>query len=853
MDRIDPRGEDGGIPPAREIELHVRGWALRLSLASGLVAATAGVNLAQAQNATSSDKAGAAKTASSKAAAEKKKQAPAASSKIAHKSGKSSAHHHEKHHAEKKQPSAKTAGKSAEKKPHDHKSAKHPATAKTAGSAKSARKSAAGAMKAALDAVPLPRTRPGISTSLRTTPHVASLTPTPAEITPLTPPAAAPAMPSRDTALPGRPMSGRLPLIEGPATSLTQADVDAVRRIVATLRDGDPVGAWRMAASLSDPVGRKLAQWVILRSDNNTLPFSQYVAFIDANPTWPGLSLFRKRAETMAFIDRPDDQSVRNFFSADPPLTGKGLVALARTALAEGDRQRAQKLVRTAWREDSFSADAESQIREEFGPLLAAGDDKARMEKRLHVNDDEAALRAAKRLGGAQFAIARLRIALTRKSSKVKALAQAVPQEAHHDIGYIFARLQMLRREDKITEAGQLMLTAPRDSAHIYDSNQWWIERRLLARKLLDIGDPRTAYVVARDAATPAKENYKVESQFTAGWIALRFLHDPKLAAPHFARIAEVTDNPISLSRAQYWLGRTAEAANRPQEARRHYEAASKWTTAYYGQIARGRLGLNKLPIPTPSATAAQRASVGRLELVRAAEILYALDERNLALPFMADLGDKLDDVGCLVALGEITSRYHDARAMMQLGKAAVARGYALGNYAFPAIGIPDYKPLGPSVDPELVYSIVRTESAFNQGDLSGAQAMGLMQVTPPAAKDTCKRVGCVFDRKRLMRDSVYNVQIGSAELAGVLSDYRGSYIMAFAAYNAGRGRVREWVARYGDPRDPQVDPIDWVERIPFAETRNYVQRVMENLQVYRVRMGDGSRLLIEADLRRGG
>jgi soluble lytic murein transglycosylase len=205
-----------------------------------------------------------------------------------------------------------------------------------------------------------------------------------------------------------------------------------------------------------------------------------------------------------------------------------------------------------------------------------------------------------------------------------------------------------------------------------------------------------------------------------------------------------------------------------------------------------------------------------------------------------------------MAALGEITARYRDARGMLQLGRAAVARGYAFGHYAFPTIGIPEYTPVGPAIDPSLVYSIVRTESSFNPGDLSHAQAMGLMQVTPAAGQYTCKRVGCVFDKKRLARDSVYNVQLGSAELATVIEDYRGSYIMAFAAYNAGRGRVKEWVARYGDPRDPSVDPIDWVERIPFSETRNYVQRVMENLQVYRVRFGGGSKLMIEADLRRG-
>ncbi len=475
------------------------------------------------------------------------------------------------------------------------------------------------------------------------------------------------------------------------------------------------------------------------------------------------------------------------------------------------------------------------------------------MERRLYANDEDSGLRAAKRLGGTQLAIARLRIAVTDKADNTKALTDAVPHDARRDIGFMFAQLQLLRRADKITEAGQLMLTVPKDPSHLHDTDEWWIERRLLARKLLDVNEPKLAYQVVRDAATPGKEIYKIESQFTAGWIALRFLNDPQTAMTHFARIPAVTENPISLSRAGYWMGRTAEAMNRSSDARKYYEYAAQWPTAYYGQIARGKLGLSEMPIHPPPSSAAQRGSVERLELVRALEILYALNERTMVVPFLADLGDKLEDAGALAALGEITARNRDARGMMQLGKAALARGYSFGHYAFPTIGIPEYSPVGPQIDPSLVYSIVRTESAFYQGDLSSAQAMGLMQVTPAAGKDTCKRVGCVFDKKRLMTDSVYNVQVGSAELALVIDDYRGSYIMAFAAYNAGRGRIREWVARYGDPRDPSVDPIDWVERIPFAETRNYVQRVMENLQVYRVRFGGGSKLMIEADLRRGG
>jgi soluble lytic murein transglycosylase len=204
------------------------------------------------------------------------------------------------------------------------------------------------------------------------------------------------------------------------------------------------------------------------------------------------------------------------------------------------------------------------------------------------------------------------------------------------------------------------------------------------------------------------------------------------------------------------------------------------------------------------------------------------------------------------VILAEIAGKFEDARSMHLIGKAALARGFAFDRYAFPTAGIPSYRSIGPTVEPAVVFSIVKQESAFNPLDVSSAKALGLMQVTPDAGRYVAKKFKVAFDQKRLLHDSVYNLQMGSAELGGVIEDYRGSYVLAFAAYNAGSGRVREWLERYGDPRDPKVDPIDWVERIPFSETRNYVQRVLENLQVYRCRFSGGSRLMIEADLRRG-
>jgi soluble lytic murein transglycosylase len=242
---------------------------------------------------------------------------------------------------------------------------------------------------------------------------------------------------------------------------------------------------------------------------------------------------------------------------------------------------------------------------------------------------------------------------------------------------------------------------------------------------------------------------------------------------------------------------------------------------------------------------------VERLEIVRAVQLLYELDERELALPIFGDMGEN-GDADALAGLGELTSRHGDARGMLLLGKAALNRGLPFDHYAYPVSGIPPFKQIGPEVEPSVVYSIARQESAFNPAVVSPAQAYGLMQVTPDAGRYVCKRAGVSFDLNRMKTDSVYNATLGAAELGGLLEDYRGSYILTFAGYNAGRGSVKKWIERYGDPRDPKVDAVDWVEQIPFSETRNYVQRIMENLQVYRARFGGGTRLQIEADLHRG-
>ncbi|HZT25629.1 MAG TPA: lytic transglycosylase domain-containing protein [Pseudolabrys sp.] len=649
-----------------------------------------------------------------------------------------------------------------------------------------------------------------------------------------------------------RPVSG--PFAIAPTATTPPADIEQLKRVIEAARKGREGDADAAEGAIVDPVARKLAEWVILRSDNTNPSFRRYAAFVTANPAWPHVPLFRRRAENALWNDHVDDSTVLAFFERHPPTTAKGRYVLARALLAKGDRAGAAALVRYAWRHQDASAEVEAKVLDVFGGLLTRADHKARMEERFYQDDIEAGMREARRLGEDEIALGKARAAVIKNLNNAKALLDEVPPALRDDAGYIFARAQWLRKNKKPEEAGKLILTAPQDPELLVDTNQWWAERRILVRQLLDEGNPRAAYLVALKAAPPTQGNWRVDKYFTAGWIALRYLHDAKAAAEQFAHIDDGTVNPHALSRGGYWQGRAAEAMGHRAEAKAFYEQAAKYTATYYGQLARARLGLRDLGlIGPPALTAEERSVLANLEVVRAAELLYQLNERNMLASIFAEIGESGTDVAGMSMLAEVARKYNDPHAMVFLGRFAHARGLPMDYYAYPTFGLPEYKPIAPPIEQAVAYSIVRQESDFDQSEVSSAHAMGLMQVTPEAGRDTARRFKVTYNGARLLKDPVYNMQMGAAELSNLLHYYRGSYLLTFAGYNAGMGRVRQWIAAYGDPRDPSVDPIDWVERIPIAETRNYVQRVMENLQVYRARFDGSSKLVIEADLHRGG
>jgi peptidoglycan lytic transglycosylase len=727
------------------------------------------------------------------------------------------------------------------------------------------------AISATPQKVPLPRPRPAINTAKPTIPVASAQLSSPqqksAPLPQKRPPEKSAALSSYAQANVGlrgaifetravfkplvRPTAG--PFAIAPTSATSAADIAAVKRVIEATRKGKEGEAAAAESSISDPVARRLAEWMILRSDNTNPTFQRYAAWIEKNPSWPHSPLFRRRAENALWNDGVDDRTVRTFFARQQPVTAKGRYMLARTLLTQGDRDGAAALVRQAWRNDDASEGVEKRVLEMFGGMLSTADHKARMDSRFYAEDAAAGMRAAERLGGNELAIGRARAAVLRKAGNAKALLEAVPASAQSDPGYIFSRVQWLRLNNKAEDAGRLILTAPKNPEALVNLDQWWLERRLLVRKLLDERDPQAAYRVAREAAPPMKGFYRVDAHFTAGWLALRFLRDPKTAAEHFAHIVEGTENPHALGRGGYWQGRAAEAMGQQAQAKAFYEAAAQHTATYYGQLARARLGLKDLGLRGPPEFSPQERQVlDNLEIVRAAEILYSLDERDMLASIYAELGESGTDIAGMAMMGELAAKNGDGRSMLLLGEYAYARGLPLDYYAYPTVGLPDYQPIAPPVEHAVTYSIARQESHFNQKVVSSAHAMGLMQVTPAAGIDTAAKFKVTYNRERLLKDPVYNVQMGAAELSNLFMGYNGSYILTFAGYNAGRGRVKQWIEAYGDPRDPHVDPVDWVERIPIAETRNYVARIMENLQVYRARFGGGSKLVIEADIKRG-
>ena len=608
----------------------------------------------------------------------------------------------------------------------------------------------------------------------------------------------------------------------------------------------DYPGARRLAARGNEPLLGEFFAWLELTRTKGDGDFAELSAFLDSHPGWPRLGEIRRRAEE-SLPDGLTPAELLAWFGEESPSTVDGALRLAEALRANGQEVAARRLLRETWVTGRFTRSQEGTFLDRYRDLLRRDDEMARLETLLERRSVAAARRQARRLGSGypELAEARLRLALDRPG--VDHAIGRLPAALQNDPGLLYERARWRQRRGRTEGVIELI---DRAGPVIRRPERWWRLRHWAARRAFGEGDMPTAYRLANGHDLKKGTGF-ADGEWLAGWIALRFLDDPKRAYDHFVRLHDGVGTPISLARGAYWAAEAAAALGDEENATRWYRRASRHATAFYGQLASARLGepldldLGYRVAPGPDAT----ASFKDRDLVRLVRLLGAFDQRKHQETFLGHLRRQADsdlEYDLVAALAVSVGRPDQA---LLTAKQARRKGMLLAAQLFPLPrGLGDDVTAVSVPEPALVLAVIRQESAFDAHAVSRAGARGLMQLMPATAHKVAHEINVTYRKALLTQDPALNLRLGRAYLDGLLQDYGGTNILALAAYNAGPHRVRRWIKDFGDPRDPDVDPVDWVESIPFDETRNYVQRVMEGLVVYRLAL-TGQRTVLPLDL----
>ncbi len=633
------------------------------------------------------------------------------------------------------------------------------------------------------------------------------------------------------------------PPTKGVGGLLSAPDRKAYRAAFHELARKRYKSAHQHARKAENRLPAKVIRWHQLTSDRPRARFDELARFLDQNPDWPSRGALLRNAERAMPRDL-SDAWILAWFEARPPVSPSGARRHAEALLRAGETRRATALIRNTWIESNFARRDERAFRKRFTKLLRRADDLARLDRLLWERSYRSAKRQARRLGKGHAALAAARIALARRSPGVDYAIRQVPKDLAGDPGLVYERARWRQRKSRYEGVIELLDPPMPDAPH---ANRWWPLRKWAARQAYMEGDISIAYRIAAGHGLEQGLGF-AEGEWLAGWLALRSLDQPEIAYRHFEHLHQGVRSPISLARSAYWAGEAARAlaaldakrgakgGNWQAKAEDWYLKAAEHGTTFYGQLAGRRLG-REVEIETAAAAApdatARAAFEGR-EIVRAVRLLGELGETKLHKRFLLRLKWLAEDAEDFVLAAELAQNQGRPDIAVRMAKEARKAGVILFDDLFPSRRLPKTK----SPEPALVLAVIRQESAFYTGAISGAGARGLMQIMPATARRVARQIKVRYSRKKLLSDPEYNLRLGRAYLADLTDKYDGSYILALAAYNAGPARANRWMRAFGDPRTPGVDPVDWIESIPFNETRNYVQRILESLVVYRKTLG---------------
>ena len=617
---------------------------------------------------------------------------------------------------------------------------------------------------------------------------------------------------------------------------------------------------WSQVRSLlgriSDPGAQALVRWRILTDGSAGSGFNELRDALEEFKDWPDRDKIEDQMEIL--ISRSgltaDDRIA--WLSARGPRTSEGVLALTDAYNSQGRREDMVRVAREAWRTRPMSGDALRTLQAQFGSEFSQEDHYARADMFLWRGDTGSAQALLPKLSSGRKAVIEARVALIRNTKQIDKLVKAVPDAYADDAGLLYERARHAERRGKTSDEQSFLLRINGETAPAVGRENIWSEKQSVVRRMIRERNFSTAYQLAAGHGLSQGESFR-DAEWMAGWLALSRLNDAKKAETHFRVFGAGVQTPISIARAQYWLGEALSAQGRAEEAQAAYVAGAKYPFVFYGQLAAEKAGvlapeLKMLDLGSHTApTDLERADFARRPAVRASILLAESGRLASFERFHFALDDVLTTPVEHQMLFDIAAGYLEMRAAVRGAKAGLGRGIVAPDAVFPILPLPP-SPRSGSAEPAMVLALSRQESEFNHRAISSADARGLMQMIPRYAQAEAKMVGIPFRASWLTDDPQYNLRLGRGFLDDLVDDYGGSYILAAAAYNAGPSRARQWIQDFGDPR-AGTDPVDWIECIPFAETRNYVQRVLENTLVYRHRLtGQPVEITLSADLKRG-
>jgi len=607
------------------------------------------------------------------------------------------------------------------------------------------------------------------------------------------------------------------------------------------------------AKSYPDPVLRKIVffrQFFDTNYKHND--FAEIIAFTENNPNWPNIGKLKEVAENY-ITHSTNKHTIVNWFKNNPPKTPNGhkFYAIVAPGIIQ-DLPQLQTIIKAGWIYGNFSPEEEKRFLTKNKNIITVADHVKKIDYLLS-NDQR--IEAKKLLshkystGVKEKAVFDAHIAFLEDRPNKNAAYNKLSQEYKYGSGLLYKYLEQFKKDDLIPiSAAKAILNAPYDPMYHKD---WWKLKNIFAKNMLQQKQYSLAYKIATNHDGHCRID-KSESQWLAGWIALRFLHNPKLAYDHFQKLHHIVTKPITVARAAYWLGVSAQVMKNRELAHKWFREAAVFNFTFYGQLAMLELGQHNLTLPTaPKITNNDKAYYAKNELARATNLFIKHNRLESALFYAKAAISTAKNYGETALIMSSIRNSNNRLYVVEIAKAAAQNGFMMVNDNYPT----PYKVPHSKIEKPLTYSIMLKESMFCPSAISYANAHGLMQLQPPTACKMAKKIKHKCNVKRLTTDPIHNITLGNKYLEELLEQYRGSYILAAAAYNAGPEPVQRWIARNGDPRKlKNIDQVvHWIESIPYYDTRDYVQRVLESVQIYREVIGHRSNLEIKKDLFRGG